>query len=217
MGSRQRLRTIGLQRGLRLSRELRHAGLDARLNLGLSQRSVAGELGISRAKLGRWENGAPPHPTISDAAMWLSVLSLDLVLNTYPGGAPLRDAAHVRLLNRFLEIVPPEVPRRLEAPIPIPRDLRAWDVLLTLGRARVGVAAETRLRDWQELLRREQRKARDTPVEHLLLVLSDTQANRRAVEAAGATLRGELPLSGQAIRAALRLGRDPGGSGLLFL
>ena len=54
----------------------------------------------------------------------------------------------------------PRIPRQLEAPIPQARDPRAWDVLLTFGKARVGVAAETRLRDWQALLRREQMKAR---------------------------------------------------------
>jgi transcriptional regulator with XRE-family HTH domain len=217
MTSRQQLRTIGLQRGLRLSRELRRAGLDARLNLGLTQRAVAAALGISPSKLARWEHDQPPHPTILDAAAWLNVLSLDLVLKFYPGSARLRDGPHVRLVNRFLELVPASVPRRLEAPIPIERDLRAWDVLLTLGTARVGVAAETRMRDWQELLRREQQKARDSRVNHLLLVLADTHWNRRAVEEAGAALRTELPLDGRAIHAALRLGRDPGGGGLLFV
>jgi transcriptional regulator with XRE-family HTH domain len=217
MTSRQRLRNLGLQRGMRLSRELRQAGLDARLNLGLTQSSVASILGMSRSKLARWERNEQPDPTIPDAAAWLGVLGVDLVLKTYPGGAPLRDSAHARLVNRFLELIPPTVARQLEAPIPIPRDLRAWDVLLTLDAARVGVTAETRLRDWQELLRRERRKARDTPVDHILLVLADTHSNRRAVEDAGAMLRTELPLDGRAIRPALRRGQDPGGSGLLFL
>jgi len=206
-----------MQRGLRLGRGLRQAALEARLNLGLTQGSVAAALGISKSKLGRWENCQRPDPTLADAATWLTVLGLDLVLKMYPSGAPLRDVAHVRLVSRFLQIVPPAVPRRLEAPKPVPRDLRAWDVLLTLGRVRVGVAAETRIRDWQALLRREQLKARDTPVDRLLLVLSDTHATREAVDAAGVALRTELPLEGRAIRAALRLGRDPGANGLLLL
>jgi transcriptional regulator with XRE-family HTH domain len=217
MSSRQQLRTIGIQRGLRLSRELSRIGLDGRLNLGLTQRSVAAALGISPSKLARWEHDRPPHPTILDAAAWLNVLSLDLVLKTYPGSARLRDTAHVRLVSRFLAVVPASVPRRLEAPIPIARDLRAWDVLLTLGQSRVGVAVETRLRDWQELLRREQHKARDSGVHHLILVLANTHWNRRAVEEAGVALRTELPLDGRAIRSALRLRRDPGAGGLLFL
>jgi transcriptional regulator with XRE-family HTH domain len=208
---------MGLQRGLRLGRELRQTGLDARLNLGLTQRAVASVLGISPSKLARWEHDQPPHPTIPDAAAWLGVLGLNLVLKTYPGNVRLRDVAHVRVINRFLRLVPASVPRRLEAPIPIARDLRAWDVLLTLGAARVGVAVETRLRDWQELLRREQQKARDSGVSRLLLVLADTHSNRRAVEEAGVALQTELPLDGRAISAALRLGRDPGGGGLLFV
>jgi uncharacterized protein YcaQ len=114
-------------------------------------------------------------------------------------------------------LVNPRIPRQLEAPIPQARDMRAWDVLLRLGKARVGVAAETRLRDWQALLRREQAKARDSSVDRILLVLANTHANRRAVREAGDALGTQLRLDGRTLRRALANGRDPGASGLLFL
>ena len=89
--------------------------------------------------------------------------------------------------------------------------------MLEFGATRVGVAIETRLRDWQALLRREHLKARDGQVDRILLVLLDSHANRRAVREAGEALRAELPLDGRALRRALREGRDPGAGGLLFL
>jgi hypothetical protein len=123
----------------------------------------------------------------------------------------------VRLVRRFLALLPPFVWRQLEAPIPAAGDLRAWDVLLRLESVLVGVAVETRLRDVQELLRREQQKLRDSGAQRLILVLLDTAANRRAVREAGPALRNELPLDGRAILRALREGRDPGAGGILFL
>jgi hypothetical protein len=120
-------------------------------------------------------------------------------------------------VRRFLALLPSSVWRQLEAAIPAAGDLRAWDVLLRLDPVLVGVAVETRLRDVQELLRREQQKLRDSGAQRLLLVLLDSSANRRAVREAGPALRNELPLDGRAIRRALREGRDPGASGILFL
>lgn len=180
-------------------------------------RAVAASLPLSESKLGRWERGEVPHPTLYEAALVARALGHDLVTRFYPAGGTLRDQAHVRLVNRFVALVPREVPRRREAPIPGSGDLRAWDVLLRLGPALVGVAAETRLRDFQELLRREHLKLRDGGVTRLIVVLLDSAHNRRAVTEAGPGLRAELPLDGRKIRAALRLGRDPGASGILFL
>ncbi len=217
MSSRERSHAAGIRRGIRLSAELSRAGLDGRLNLGLPRRVVARELRISPSKLQRWEHGQPPLPDVRRAAEWMSVLGLQLAVNVFPGGAPLRDEAHVRLIERFIALVSARVPRQFEAPIPQDRDQRAWDVLLVLGSSRVGVAAETRLRDAQALLRREQLKARDGRVDHLLFVLADTRANRVAEREARNILRSALPLDGRAIIPALRLGRDPRGSGLIFV
>ena len=198
-------------------RELSTSVRGAREAAGLSQRDVGNALGVSRAQIGRYERGEPPLLDVRQAARLMRILGHDRVLSIYPAGGPLRDAAHLKLLHRFLALLHPRLPRQLEAPIPLPRDQRAWDVLLDFGVARAGVAVETRLRDWQALLRREQLKARDGGVERLLLVVADTHANRRAIREAGEMLRTALPLDGRALRRALREGRDPGASGVLLL
>ena len=213
----ERLVDLGTRRGDRLVRELSVSARAAREAAGLSQRDVGNALGVSRAQIGRYERGEPPLLDVRQAARLMRILGHDLILSIYPACGPLRDAAHLRLLHRFLALLHPRLPRQIEAPIPLPRDQRAWDMLLDFGVARAGVAVETRLRDWQALLRREQLKARDGGVGRLLLVVADTHANRRAVREAGDTLRTELPLDGRALRRALREGRDPGAGGVLLL
>jgi transcriptional regulator with XRE-family HTH domain len=217
MGSRDQLMAVARRRAVRVTREFGEAVLTQRLARGLSRRAVVAGLSISQSKLARWELGQPPYPDLFEAAMVARVVGLDLVLKLFPGGSALRDAGHVRLVRRFLALLPSFVWRQLEAPIPAAGDLRAWDVLLRLESVLVGVAVETRLRDVQELLRREQQKLRDSGAQRLILVLLDTAANRRAVREAGPALRNELPLDGRAILRALREGRDPGAGGILFL
>jgi transcriptional regulator with XRE-family HTH domain len=216
MATRERIRIVGLQRGERLRRQIGELLEQGRLKLGLSQEEVARAVGTSRDRYRRWERAKGESIGLEDAAIALRCVGLDLTLSAYPSGGPLRDQPHARLIGRFLRDLPADLHRELESPIPYARDLRAWDVLVVVAGARIGVAAETRLRDGQALLRREQQKARDGNVDRLLLVLSDTAWNRRAVRDAGSWMREAFPLDGRTVRAALRARRDPGGNGLLF-
>lgn len=217
MPARERLLEIGRRRGERLNRKFGEDVRELRIGLGLSQRELSAALSVSASKLARWERALPPHPDLIEAAVVMRLLGQDFVASPYPAGGALRDRAHAQLVSAFLGILPTAVTRRLESPVPMPGDLRAWDVLLRLGPAWVGVAVETRLRDWQALYRREEAKARDSGVDRILFVLLDSRANRRAVGEAGRALREALPLDGRAILPALRSGRDPGANGLIFL
>ena len=98
----------------------------------------------------------------------------------------------------------------------MPGDLRAWDGLLTRERLRIGVEAETRLRDVQAVLRRIEAKRRDDGVDRVILVLADTRTNREAVRAAAGILAAAFPIEGRDAWAALAAGLDPGGDALLF-
>ncbi|HET6380223.1 MAG TPA: helix-turn-helix domain-containing protein [candidate division Zixibacteria bacterium] len=217
MSGRDRLLIIGRRRGERAYEEWAEAVRELRLGLGLSRAALALALGISPSKLQRWEHAQAPRPDVVEASMVMRLLGHDLRLNWFPVGGQARDAGHLRLVRAFLGLLPPELPRRIEASLGIPGDLRAWDVLLTVGSRMIGVAAETRLRDWQALLRREHAKLRDSGADRLLLVLWDSKSNREVVTLAGPALRQALPLDGRSVLAALRARRDPGGDGLLFL
>jgi hypothetical protein len=80
----------------------------------------------------------------------------------------------------------------------------------------VYVDAETRIRDVQALERRTALKRRDTGTDRVILLIADTRSNRAIL----ASLRGSLihdALPGTTILAALKSGRDPGGSGIVLL
>lgn len=217
MGSRDQLIAIARRRAVRVTREFGESLRELRLARGLSRRALVEGLPLSASKLARWEASQAPYPDLFEAVLIARLLGHDLVARLYPSGDALRDEAHLRVEARFLTLVASHIPRQLEAVIPGAGDRRAWDILLVLDGVSVGVAVETRLRDVQALLRREQAKMRDSGVDRLLLVLLDSSTNRRAVRAAGDVLRVALPLDGRTLIPALRHGRDPGGNGLLFV
>jgi hypothetical protein len=144
------------------------------------------------------------------------MVGLDLRIQCFPAPGQLRDAAHIALIKRMLARLPPSVARQLEAPVG-PGDLRAWDILLRIGSTTVGVAAETRIRDLQALVRREERKRVDGNVDHLLLLIADTKHNRAAVKEAGSLLHEAFPLGPRAILTRLSRGEAPSANGIVLL
>ena len=87
--------------------------------------------------------------------------------------------------------------------------------MITVGRTRIGVEAETRPRDAQELQRRLALKRRDGGVDHMILLLSDTRSNRIFLRVAGSSLAADFPVPGRAALRALSEGGDPGGSAIV--
>jgi transcriptional regulator with XRE-family HTH domain len=199
--------------------ELRQARIDA----GLSIRVVAGAAGISGPQISRIERGLVPTCSIVQLARIGAVVGLDVRMRSYPGSDALRDAGQVRVIERLRPKVHARVSIRLEAPLPIVGDRRAWDIWLgdlvdELGRRRgMPAEVETRIGDAQAQMRRLTLKMRDAEVEHVLLVVADTPANRRAVAAAWTVLGGMFPISARKALAALAAGRYPGGSSLIFI
>ena len=90
-------------------------------------------------------------------------------------------------------------------------------MLLTVGQVRIGVIAETRIRDLQALLRREHLKQLDGNVDRLILLVADTRHNRSALAEAGHALRATFLLGTRAVLARLGRGEAPPASGVVVL
>ncbi|HET9083324.1 MAG TPA: helix-turn-helix transcriptional regulator [Candidatus Limnocylindrales bacterium] len=195
----------------------------ARVAAGLSLLRVAEVTGISGPQISRIERGLSPSTSIVQLVRLGAVVGLDVRIRAYPGGDPIRDAGHVQLIERFRKRLAPTVGVRLEVPLPIEGDRRAWDLFLDRlvdeeGRLRgMPAEVETRIHDAQAQVRRITLKMRDASTQAVLVVVADTPLNRRAVAAAAPMLTGAFPVTARKALAALAEGRYPGGSCLLFI
>jgi len=112
--------------------------------------------------------------------------------------------------------VPPVWRRDLESTMPISGDLRAWDERLN-GPVSIGVDAETRPNDLQDLTRRMAAKQRDSGTARMILLLADTHWNRELLRRQLPLLRQTFPLDTREVLTALAAGRDPGGNGIVVI
>jgi transcriptional regulator with XRE-family HTH domain len=191
-------------------------GRRARVGAGLSLRFVASAIATSHGRVARFERGDVRSIATDFLGAYCTVVGLDLGLRGYPAGDPLRDRAHSALLARFRRELPDNMRWRTEVPLPLQRDLRAWDAVIDGPGWQVHVEAETRLDDGQALERKLALKHRDGGGGQLLLLVSETRANRAALAALG-SLRSLLPLDTREVLGALRAGRRPAGSGIVVL
>lgn len=205
------------QLGRRLLNELGDDLREARLRAGLRQVDVARALGTSDTRLGLIEAGKLLTVPMLDLARHAGAVGLRLHARFYPAGPPIRDAAQVALLNRFRGRVSASWQVRLEAPLPVQGDQRAWDMFLRNAEVTIGVEAISRLRDVQAQVRAAQLKRRDGEVRRLLLVVAATHANRRALAAAEVLVRDDFKIGTRSALAAIAAGRDPGGDALVLL
>jgi len=190
----------------------------ARLAAGLTLVQVARAVRISPSELSRVERGLAPWVDLGTLTRSAGVVGLDLWFRTYPGGEPLRDAAHLRLTDAFRAMLGPALLVRAEVPIGDPRDLRAWDVTLTdPGSRTCGVELETRLLDAQAQARRISRKAADGDMDRVLLVVANTRANRLAVQAAAPLLGSIFAIDDPAAYESLARGAVPPRDALIFV
>jgi hypothetical protein len=160
------------------------------------------------------------HVSVPELGAWLAVVGLDLAFRAYPAGDPIRDRAQLALLERLRARLHPTLRWRTEVPLAVEGDLRAWDAEIRGGKPspwRARIEAETSVTDGQALERRLNLKSRDDPHGHVILLVSDTRANRSALRALRAGMRDRYPLDSRAILNSLGQGRDPGQSGIVVL
>jgi transcriptional regulator with XRE-family HTH domain len=205
------------RRGVRTLQALGEELREARLSAGLRQADIARQLGASQSRISRIESAAAQDLRLLEAAEIASLLGFDLSARLFPAGPPLRDRAHVALLQRFRQRVSSEFRWRVEAPLPAAGDYRAVDVLLELGGERIGVEAEVRLRDLQAVVRRVQLKQRDGDFDRMILLVAASKSNRVAVDAAGELLQVVFPLAARQVLKSLRTGKLPATNGLVLL
>lgn len=173
----------------------------------LSQAALATAAGVSRTWLCRFELGMIRHLDVRRFAVVMAILGHRLSIKSYPVGEPVRDLGQLRLLERFNARVPPGWRRAIESTMPIVGDLRAWDERLD-GPVSIGVDAETRLSDLQDLARRINRKRRDSGVTRMVLLVADTHRNRAILRSQPSLLRQTFPLDTREVLTALDAGRD---------
>ena len=176
--------------------------------------------GTSRSRLWRFERGLLERVPATDVGAWCAVVGLDLVIRTYPAGDPIRDRAQLALLERLRARLHSTLRWRTEVPLGIEGDLRAWDAEIRGGEPtpwRLRVEAETGIPDGQALERRLNLKVRDDPAGRVILLVSDTRANRVALRAIREGMRDGFPLDSRTILMSVGRARDPGGSGVVIL
>jgi transcriptional regulator with XRE-family HTH domain len=211
----------GARRARAIRRDLGTEIHEARLAAGLTQQDAGRAVGISASVVSRVEAARQANLSIDLAASLLAVVGLELSARAFPAGPPLRDAAHLALLDEFRRGLGPGWRWRAEVAIDRPGDPRAWDAVIDRPKdvpgTAVAIEAETRLRDIQALLRRLDGKRRDSLVDRVILVLADTRGNRVAVRAAASELRLAFPGNRLATLRALTSGEIPGADALLLV
>ncbi|HET9083278.1 MAG TPA: helix-turn-helix transcriptional regulator [Candidatus Limnocylindrales bacterium] len=208
---------------------LRRAGEELhrlRLAAGLSTRQLAGTVGISHTQIRRIEAGVAPHIDVDLLSRIASALGGELSIGVHPIGPPVRDKAHVALLERFAARLGLNVTWRTEVPIPLPGDLRSADGVATVPPSSPPTAdlkpidavveAETRLHDVQATERRLRAKQRDLGTGRAILLIADTRHNRRVISGVPELGR-QFPVGTRSCLAALNAGRDPGADCLVIL
>jgi transcriptional regulator with XRE-family HTH domain len=190
---------------------------EARHSAGISLRTAAAAVGMSHAQFGRIERAELAGVSVDQLCRACAAVRLRFSSRAFPDGDPVRDRAQLALIARFRILLPPEIPVRAEVPLPIPRDPRAWDLVLGVRPDPTGVEAESRIRDVQALQRGIELKQRDGAMARVILLLNDTATNRRVLELHRPDLAGTFPLGGRAILEALRGGRTPSANGILVI
>src|SRR3990172_7032778 len=190
---------------------------DARIDRGLSVDAASAAAGISNAEWSRIERHRSPRVPLVTLVRCGAVVGLDVVTRAYPGGPPIRDAAHLALLRALHEHLDPSLRWATEVPLPIPGDPRCWDATIT-GRGWIeAVEAETRPHDAQALHRRLALKLRDGEVDGLILVVRDTRTTRAFLREAADEIVPSFPIRGSIALERLRAGSAPGGNAIVVL
>lgn len=219
MPTRERPVDRGTERGRRILADLGRELRAARRDRGLTLATVGAATRMSISKVSRIERGLAPRVTVIDLARLHPVVGLEMWARSFPGGSPIRDVGHLKVLHRFRECLHPALGWSIEVPFARSGDQRAWDAVVAGGRPswRFGIEVETAPRDVQALARRLGLKARDGGVDGVLLVVPRSRYTREFLSQARDVLASDFPVPGQRVLEALAAGARPGGSAIVVI
>lgn len=218
MAGRRRAVTIGEAHGQAALASVCRELDDAIRTQGLSYAAVAADVGLSPSQVSRIARCESPDLSIVQASVLLASVGLDLSLKSYPTGRPVRDRAHLELLERLRIRLYRSLAWRTEVPVVrTGPDLRAWDAVIAGDGWADAVEAEVRLRDLQALDRRVALKQRDGAVDHVVLLVWNTRTNRDVLREFGSALRPNFPIPGERALELLQAGVHPGGNAVILL
>lgn len=196
-----------------IGRELRVA----RILAGMTQGQVAAILHTSISHISRVEHGLIRGISIPQLYRHSAVVGQKPFIKLFPLVARPMDHAQLALFARFRDRISEAWQVIVEAPIPIPGDLRAADALLITPGCRCVVEVITRLADFQAQLRSARRKVRDLEADRLIFVVLGTETNRRALRDAGRAADDAFPMRTKEALQRLAEGMDPGADALIML
>lgn len=196
-----------------VGRELRMA----RIASGRTQAEIGRAIGLSASEVSRIERERIRKVSYRTLAILCGVVGLRPSLKVWPAGRRLLDQPQLELLKGLQTRAHQRWTWSTEVPLPIPGDLRAVDARSTVPGCQVIYELWTRLSDFQAQARAAQLKKRDIMADHLVIVVRDTHANRRAVRLAEPAITQAFPLTTRTVLEALKAGRCPAGDGLVFL
>jgi DNA-binding XRE family transcriptional regulator len=217
MAPREDRASVAARRTLRLLAAMGGEVRMGRRRAGWTQAHLGRLVGVSKSTVSRIEGGEYRPLTFKLAARMAAVLGAELGARFFPVGEPVRDVGHLALLEALRREVSPAFRWQTELPMRIAGDRRAVDAALIGEGLRIGVEAEMALEDLQALERELNLKLRDSGLDRMILVVNDTERNRRILAANRGTLRPSFPLSTAEVLAALRRGIDPGANGIVVL
>jgi transcriptional regulator with XRE-family HTH domain len=196
-----------------MGRELRLA----RRTSDMRQRDVARIIGTSSSRVCRVEHGRIATLNLEDLARHAAAVGLKPYVKLFPLGRRLLDKPQIELLGRLRGRLHPTWSWATEVPIPREGDLRSCDCIIGIRDCTVLVEAFTRFADYQAQTASAARKKRDVGADRLILLVSATHANRKAVTEAAVVAAGSFSLSTKAVLRALSEGRDPATDAIVFL
>ena len=178
---------------------------------------MAAAVGCSTSEVSRRERGGSRLFGAERLAVHAAAVGLRASVKLYPVGGAVRDAAQARHIAAFVARVGRSWTIQFEAPVPIPGDLRAVDVLLARASVRIAVEVITRLTDLQAQLRAAQLKARDIGATRLVIVVAPTNANRRVLSSVRPALIDAFDLDTRRVMADLAAGTDLGRDAIVLM